>query len=927
MIRKNVKVDNNSNSVWICHFLDSELVVLGWICHFLDFELIVFKTNAKLSKLMLIEVNNDSLIDLISENQSEVVDINSFVKVGEKQQEKVDEKVNEKSYDLIGVRTNDVIDNKSGVVTGTGEHNMNDCDDLTWDCTSFEYYRNRFKRRMLQQIVLRSNHINWKRTGLQNCNNIELNFSSIISLTCNNAIMTIMQSPLVGLINSLLLSKNFIFTARTTPSELLIASVILAIGQSFRLRNSEGTKTKSFIFISVEDPIKMATELHSDHHFFAQLEYHLQLRQLNFSSIISLTCNNAIMTIMQSFLNTKSLAPDKHENVRDHYWHKGSVEINILLNDLCFEMDLFDVFDLDQKSNDIEKSNDNGEKKLMTTDEDVDNGLIDKSIKDVKRNKDNDENLLITSMIDEWTITPDDTDDHDDENLGQYYANFTARVAIHKLETQGSCVHEVVIHDDLEYVPLRDHSGNPIYMPAKSYKFPLDSFQKEAILCIENNQSVLVSAHTSAALSNQKYREFKDEFEDVGLITGDVTINQNATCLIMTTEILRLMLFRRKEIIRQVGWVIFDEIHYMRDRERGVIWEETIILLPDTVHYVFLSATIPNARQFAEWIAYLHHQSCHIVYTDFRPTPLKHYIYPAGGGGDELYLVLDEQNNFSEENFNTAMNVLKNSSSKVVDPSCIKIIPIIMKRNLAPVILFCFSRKQCERYALEISILNLDYNSAEEKTLVEEVFNNATDKLSDEDKKLPQVQQILPLLKRGVGIHHSGLLPLIKEMIEILFGKSLIKVLFATETIGMGLNMPARTVVFTSVRKFDGRNSRFLTSSEYIQMSGRAGRRGFDERGIVICQIDKKNSPILVEQMICGKPETLNSAFHLTYNMVLNLSLFFQFQQYLEYHKLDENLSHYYKEFLNIGKQIEFFEEELCRNEKKNKNHKHNSTI
>ena len=592
-------------------------------------------------------------------------------------------------------------------------------------------------------------------------------------------------------------------------------------------------------------------------------------------------------------------------------------------------MDLFDVFDLDQKSNDIEKSNDNGEKKLMTTDEDVDNGLIDKSIKDVKRNKDNDENLLITSMIDEWTITPDDTDDHDDENLGQYYANFTARVAIHKLETQGSCVHEVVIHDDLEYVPLRDHSGNPIYMPAKSYKFPLDSFQKEAILCIENNQSVLVSAHTSAgktvvaeyaiasslrkrkrviyitpikALSNQKYREFKDEFEDVGLITGDVTINQNATCLIMTTEILRLMLFRRKEIIRQVGWVIFDEIHYMRDRERGVIWEETIILLPDTVHYVFLSATIPNARQFAKWIAYLHHQSCHIVYTDFRPTPLKHYIYPAGGGGDELYLVLDEQNNFSEENFNTAMNVLKNSSSKVVDPSCIKIISIIMKRNLAPVILFCFSRIQCERYALEISILNLDYNSAEEKTLVEEVFNNATDKLSDEDKKLTQVQQILPLLKRGVGIHHSGLLPLIKEMIEILFGKSLIKVLFATETIGMGLNMPARTVVFTSVRKFDGRNSRFLTSSEYIQMSGRAGRRGFDERGIVICQIDKKNSPILVEQMICGKPETLNSAFHLTYNMVLNLSRveqvnpeyilkhsFFQFQQYLEYHKLDES--------------------------------------
>jgi ATP-dependent RNA helicase DOB1 len=161
------------------------------------------------------------------------------------------------------------------------------------------------------------------------------------------------------------------------------------------------------------------------------------------------------------------------------------------------------------------------------------------------------------------------------------------------------------------------------------------------------------------ALSNQKYREFHEEFQDVGLITGDVTINPTASCLIMTTEILRLMLFRGSEIMREVGWVVFDEIHYMRDRERGVVWEETIILLPDTVHYVFLSATIPNARQFAEWIAHLHHQSCHVVYTDFRPVPLQHYIYPSGGDG--LHLVLDEHNNFREDNFNLAMNVLQNA--------------------------------------------------------------------------------------------------------------------------------------------------------------------------------------------------------------------------------------------------------------------------
>ena len=125
------------------------------------------------------------------------------------------------------------------------------------------------------------------------------------------------------------------------------------------------------------------------------------------------------------------------------------------------------------------------------------------------------------------------------------------------------------------------------------------------------------------ALSNQKYREFYEEFSDVGLMTGDVTINPTASCLIMTTEILRSMLYRGSEVMREVGWVIFDEIHYMRDKERGVVWEETIILLPDNVHYVFLSATIPNARQFAEWISHLHHQPCHVVYTDFRPTPLQ----------------------------------------------------------------------------------------------------------------------------------------------------------------------------------------------------------------------------------------------------------------------------------------------------------------
>lgn len=312
--------------------------------------------------------------------------------------------------------------------------------------------------------------------------------------------------------------------------------------------------------------------------------------------------------------------------------------------------------------------------------------------------------------------------------------------------------------------------------------------------------------------------------------------------------------------------------------------EETLILLPDNVHYVFLSATIPNARQFAEWVCHIHRQPCHVVYTDYRPTPLQHYVFPAGGDG--IHLVVDENGNFKEDNFNTAMNVLLNAGEaakgdqkgrkggvKATGPggttNIFKIVKMIMEHALAPVIIFSFSKRDCETYASQMA--RLDFNTVEEKKLVDEVFNNAMDVLNEEDRKLPQVQNLLPLLRRGIGIHHGGLLPILKETIEILFGEGLLKALFATETFAMGLNMPARTVVFTSSRKFDGKNFREVTSGEYIQMSGRAGRRGLDDKGIVILMVDEKVSPAVGREILQGKPDAINSAFHLTYNMVLNL--------------------------------------------------------
>ncbi|CAF3548774.1 unnamed protein product, partial [Rotaria sp. Silwood2] len=215
---------------------------------------------------------------------------------------------------------------------------------------------------------------------------------------------------------------------------------------------------------------------------------------------------------------------------------------------------------------------------------------------------------------------------------------------------------------------------------------------------------------------------------------------------------------------------------------------------------------------------------CHVVYTDVRPVPLHHYIYPAGADG--LHLVVDEMVVDYDLFFLfcfyfpiSAMATLRDVGDAAkgdkrgrrgglkTETNVFKIVKMIMERNLAPVIVFSFSKKDCETYACAIA--KLDFNSEDEKHLVEEVFNNAIDLLSDEDKKLPQINTVLPLLKKGVGIHHSGLLPIIKETIEILFGEGLIKALFATETFSMGLNMPARTVLFTAARKFDGKELRW----------------------------------------------------------------------------------------------------------------------
>ncbi|KAF0971721.1 hypothetical protein FDP41_009944 [Naegleria fowleri] len=434
---------------------------------------------------------------------------------------------------------------------------------------------------------------------------------------------------------------------------------------------------------------------------------------------------------------------------------------------------------------------------------------------------------------------------------------------------------------------------------AIQYPFDLDIFQKEAIYHLENNESVFVSAHTSAGktvvaeyaialaqkhltrviytspiktLSNQKFREFKKTFGDVGILTGDVQINPTATCLIMTTEILRSMLYKGADLIRDVEFVIFDEVHYVNDPERGVVWEEVIIMLPKHINLILLSATIPNTYEFADWVGRTKKKPIHVIQTLKRPVPLEHHLYYNGN----IYKIVDSTSKFLSAGYRSALTAQEEKEEKSKNKGGFKktpyakLIETLNKKSLLPAVTFVFSRKQCEEIA--VSLQNTDLNEPGEKNEIHKFISQSISRLKGTDKELPQIIRISELLKRGIGIHHSGLLPIVKEIVEILFSKGLIKILFATETFAMGVNTPTKTVVFNTLWKFDGKDKRDLLPGEYIQMSGRAGRRGLDTVGNVIinCASEIPEEPLL-QRLILGKATQLESKFKLSYNMILNL--------------------------------------------------------
>jgi len=483
-------------------------------------------------------------------------------------------------------------------------------------------------------------------------------------------------------------------------------------------------------------------------------------------------------------------------------------------------------------------------------------------------------------------------------------------------------------------LPIKDFNA-VVPNPAIRYPFELDDFQKQAVARLERSECIFVAAHTSAgktvcaeyaialarkhctraiytspikALSNQKYRDFRDRFgDDVGLITGDMQIGADSSCLIMTTEILRSMLYRGADLIRDIEFVCFDECHYVNDSERGVVWEEVIIMLPAYVNMLFLSATTPNAIEFSDWIGRTKRKPVHVIRTDYRPVPLSHYLW----AGLKLHKVMEGKSGFLEKGYADAAKALLPSSvtaqskdkkggakggaaAKAKQQGALphrltrgskdsswqqqgnkgnwqSLVKFLDREGLTPTVIFSFSKKKCEEIANMLR--TLDLNTATERNAAHMFAVQTMSRLSPNDSILPQVLQTCEMVKRGIGVHHGGLLPILKEMVEILFSRNLIKVLFATETFAMGVNMPARAVVFNSIRKHDGIQFRVLQPGEYTQMAGRAGRRGLDKVGTVIlcCFGDEPPPQLTLRNMLTGSSTKLESQFRLTYNMILNL--------------------------------------------------------
>ena len=503
---------------------------------------------------------------------------------------------------------------------------------------------------------------------------------------------------------------------------------------------------------------------------------------------------------------------------------------------------------------------------------------------------------------------------------------------------------------------------NEIIKHFNKFPFPLSDFQKYAIEAITTGNDILITAHTGSgktlpaefaieyfiglgkkviytspikALSNQKFHEFSHKYPHIsfGILTGDIKYNPEAQVIIMTTEILRNSLLRNKykteedsickdnslnisadtiehvffnnlqfQInFEEIGCVVFDEVHYINDNDRGKVWEESIMFMPTNIQLIMLSATIDKPNEFASWIEKIKHASgnttVYLAPTTHRVVPLYHYVYLDINIGtcqkikdkamvsnmnrlcNKPLVIKNSSTNFDDSTYDsiaTIKSYMDKENIRISSTATLNnIVKYLLDNDMLPAICFIFSRAQVEKYAGAVHVLPgnvLDkhgkpYNIQKDCEAIMRKLPN-----HKEYTQLPEYHQIVKLLENGVAYHHSGIIPVFREMIEILFGQGKIKVLFATETFAVGINMPTKTVLFTGFGKFNGSHLRNLYSHEYTQMAGRAGRRGLDTVGHVIHLTNMTNLPYKHEykNMMNGKPQLLTSKFNISYNIILN---------------------------------------------------------
>lgn len=483
---------------------------------------------------------------------------------------------------------------------------------------------------------------------------------------------------------------------------------------------------------------------------------------------------------------------------------------------------------------------------------------------------------------------------------------------------------------------IRDIDFDCAEIKAKYPSLTLDTFQLAAMTAIREGHHPLVTAHTGSgktlpaeyaieyfvgekgkkviytapikSLSNQKFHEFKAKFPAIsfGIMTGDVKFNPDADCVIMTTEILRNSLATEEWSDCHVGCVVFDEVHYINDADRGKVWEECIMWLPPHVTMVMLSATIDRVSQFAEWIEGIKNKGGEkdkksevwICSTGKRVVPLIHYTYMTANGGDLRGLDKEERDfvngfidtpktvknpdgTFVERNIVDTFKVAKLIGEDAVKRSTVihRVVTYLNENGMLPAICFVFSRKKANDMARQLGVNLL---SGEDDVISSNVSREVMTIL----KRLPnweeyvmtsEYEEMIELMQRGIAVHHSGVIPVLREVVEIMFSRGYVKMLFATETFAVGVNMPTKTVLFTDIQKFAETQFRFLHPHEYTQMAGRAGRRGLDKVGHVIHLFNLYDGVGAIGQhtlktILGGAPQTLRSKFAVGYDTILNFA-------------------------------------------------------